>query len=160
MRVTVGILVTGIVLLASGCGGDSDGSASAAGTERTTTTKLTFTGDADSPFCRSARSLFDAATATTPEEMHAAYDLLEETADSLEGSAPAEIEHDVAVFIAGTREIRSALEPAQWDVTKLTPELAPKVTDPGFQASVIRVVTYDQQVCAASNSDDAPPTGS
>ena len=64
--------------------------------------------------------------------------------------APAEIKGDVQIVADGFNALVSALEPVNYDFTRLTPDLIARFMSADFTAASTRVAAYSRNVCGVS----------
>ena len=151
-RLTAGLgLVAALGLTA--CGGGSSKTATAttvATTVPVTTTVPTGNDQANTPFCKLAKTYTEKyssllSAAADPVKLKAATTDAESAIRQAQSTAPAEIKADVTVVATTASQVVAALQKNNFDVGK-TPEVS-KLQDPGFQASFAKLNSYTVAHC-------------
>ena len=166
-RYAVRLLAAGIVALTLvACSGDDGGGKGAGATAAASTTVATaantppqpvdtaFTGAGSAEYCKLARTYADAQgklnpSNTTPDLRQ----LFRDAARDIKAAvavAPAEIKGDVQIVADGFNALVSALEPVNYDFTRLTPDLIARFMSADFTAASTRVAAYSRNVCGVS----------
>ena len=142
------------VLALAGCGGGDDDEAAPTTTAAPATTAVVGNDQAGTPFCQLARTYTEKSAtlltaASDPVRLRAATTDAEAAIRQAQATAPAEIRSDVATVATTAREVLTALQRNNFDLSK-TPDAVTKLQDPGFQAALGNVNRYGRAHCGIS----------
>lgn len=158
----VAAAVAALTLVACGSGGGGGGDDAAPESQPTTTVTTgpntppqpvdtKFTGAGSAEYCKLAKSYADASsklspTNTTPDLRQ----LFQDAARDIKAAvavAPAEIKNDVQIVADGFNALVDALQPVNYDFTRLTPDLIARFMSAEFTTASTRVAAYSRNVC-------------
>jgi hypothetical protein len=149
-----GIVIIGLAagLALAGCGGGGDDDA-APTTTPPPTTALVGNDQAGTPFCGLARTYTEKfstliTVANDPARLRAATTDAEAAIRQAQSQAPAEIRPDVMTVATTAREVLTALQRNNFDLTK-TPEVS-KLQEPAFQTSLNKLNAYARAHCGVA----------
>jgi hypothetical protein len=159
MRKSTFLLAVVATLLLAGCGGDDSGdeqassrTTRAADPTPTTAGDTTFTGSGSSEYCQLSRSYLEKAEELQqagggPEALRQLYRDADRDVKRAVDVAPDEIKPDVKVVADAVSALVTALEQADYDFSRVSPNALANLSTPQFQASARRVEAYATSVC-------------
>ncbi len=120
-----------------------------------TTTLLTGNDQASTPFCQLAKTYSDKSDTLTaslndPVKLKAASTDAESAIRQAKDKAPAEIKPDVSVVSTTAGQLLAALQKSNFVFANTSASDLAKLQDPGFQASLSRLLAYGQAHCGIS----------
>ncbi len=147
VRVLSSVLAMVALVSLAACSSGDDNEESATTTTvvaSTTPTTETFTGSSTSVFCTLARENSTrvsqiGGTASNPEQLAALLADVAPAVREIVAVAPPELKGDVTTLAEGFEKLLASSQEGQLDLTVLT--------DPEFQTSGQRLLSYSQQVC-------------
>jgi hypothetical protein len=148
-------MVTGLLLAACGSSGSKkNASVTATSAAGGTTTTPHFSGSRSSNFCDLARTAQAAAqtTGSSIDKLKASIQQFNSVKDKLHSDAPGVIKNDVVVVVGAVEQLFTALQNANYDYTKLSPNQIQALNSPSVQASERRVAAYLTQVCGVGTT--------
>ena len=166
-RYAVRLVAAGIVALTLvACSSSDDGGSAKAPNAAASTTLATtantppqpvdtkFTGSGSGEYCKLARTYADAQSKlnpgnTTPDLRQLFRDAARDIKSAV-AVAPAEIKGDVQIVADGFNALVAALEPVNYDFTRLTPDLIARFMSADFTTASTRVAAYSRNVCGVS----------
>src|SRR5262245_52615988 len=158
-RNAVGFVAAGIVAITlAACGGKGGGSASStttgasvsSGTPGTQPVDTKFTGQGSAEYCKLARTYQEASSKVGQGATPDLRQLFQDAARDIQAAvavAPAEIKPDVTLVAQGFAALVTALNNANYDFTKLSPDLILRFQSQDFVAASTRVGAYAKNVC-------------
>ena len=151
------LLFVAVMLTACG-GGKSGGSASpttagtgvSSGTPGTQPVDTRFSGEGSADYCKLARSYQEASSKVGQGASADLRQLFQDAARDIQAAvavAPTEIKPDVTLVAQGFSALVTALNNANYDFTKLAPDLIVRFQSQEFMAASTRVGAYAKNVC-------------
>ena len=154
-RVLVSVgLVAVLALAGCGGGGDDDEAAPPTTAPPPPTTAAFGNDQAGTPFCQLARTYTEKyssilTVANDPPKLRAATTDAESAIRQAQATAPAEIKADVTTVASTARQILTALQRNNFDLSR-TPEALTRLQEPSFQTALSNVNRYGRAHCGIS----------
>jgi hypothetical protein len=175
-RVRIGVTVAAAGILLAACGSSSKTASAGASTgssaapSAAASTKASKSGGSVSTnlgggsFCDKAKTASanvgaaaeDLTTATPAKLKSFEQNALSEL-KALEGQAPSEIKGPITTLVDAESGLVNALQTANYDFTKLSPEFASQFSTPAFTAAVTKIDNYLETKCGINPSAEPTP---
>ena len=146
-----------VAVTLAACGGKSNGSASgtttaaqASGAPGTQPVDTRFTGVGSADYCKLARKYQEAQSKVGQGATPDLRQLFQDAASDIQSAvavAPAEIKADVTTVAQGFTALVTALNNANYDFTRLSPDIIVRFQSQEFMAASTRVAAYAKNIC-------------